>query len=165
MHPEVKAGTAQANGMNKALGNVTDIRHVLRKRRGNQQEGNDPLDIGLNALETTCKGKHGSDLSLSAFAGRLGKTGAYMTQVSQAARVFREILTQVKNFNADGRTKHLTEIHSAPSTTWPTLAALLQDHDWSVKDTKAAVERIKSVAESIPEWWPDLSDGWNSDLH
>ena len=132
-----------------------------RRRIGNQQSGNDPLDIGLNALETTCKGKHGSDLSLSAFAGRLGKSVQVVSQNAQAAKVYREISSQLETFNSDGRVQHLVAIHSAPSPTWPVLAAFLQEHDWSVKDTKAAVERIKSVSESLPAWWPDLGDGWS----
>ena len=75
-----------------------------------------------------------------------------MTQVSQAARVFREISTEVNNLNATGCTKHLTEIHSAPSSTWPMLVALLQNNDWSEKDTKAAIGRIKEVSAAVPAW-------------
>lgn len=93
---------------------LDDIEANILLLSSNQQEGNDPLDIGLNALDTTTKGKHKSDLSLSAFAKRLGKSSASVTQVTQAATVFQQIFTRVKNFNPDGIHRHLYEIHSAP---------------------------------------------------
>lgn len=135
---------------------LDDIEANILMLTSNQQEGNDPLDIGLNALDTTTKGKHKSDLSLSAFARRLGKTGAYLTQVTQGARVYREILTQVNNFDPTDRAKHLTEIHAAHESTWVILAGLLQEHSWSVKDTKAAVDRVRAVADLVPAWLPDV---------
>jgi hypothetical protein len=107
----------------------------------------------LNALDTVEKGKHGSDLSLSGFAGRIGKSVTVVSQNAQAARVYREVSTPVEKYNATGRTKHLTEIHSAPSSTWPMLATLLQSNDWSVKDVKAAVDRVKEVSAAIPVWF------------
>lgn len=136
---------------------LDDIEANILMLTSNQQEGNDPLDIGLNALDTTTKGKHKSDLSLSAFAKRLGKSSASVTQVTQAATVFQQIFTRVKNFNQDGVHRHLYEIHAAPESTWVLLAGLLQEHSWSVKDTKAAVDRIRSVAECVPAWLPDVS--------
>ena len=57
-----------------------------------QQEGNDPLDIGLNALDTLDKGKHNSNLNVSGFAKRLGKSQGYLTKVFQAATVFSKII-------------------------------------------------------------------------
>lgn len=109
----------------------------------------------MKALETVEKSKGGrglvgSALSVSGFAKRLGKSQGYITETVQGAEVYK-LIAQAISFEPCGRLKHLTAIHSAPSPTWPTLAALLQDHDWSVKDTKAAVERIKSVAESLPD--------------
>jgi hypothetical protein len=48
-------------------------------------------------------------------------------RTAQAAKVYREISTQVENFSAAYRTKHLTEIHAAPTETWALLAGLLQE--------------------------------------
>ena len=127
----------------------------------NQQEGNDPLDIGLNALDTVEKSKGGrgvkSELSLSAFARRLGKGLTVVSQNAQAAKVYKKVSTQVEGFNATDRAKHLTEIHSAPESTWVILAGLLQAHSWSVKDTKSAVDRVRSVADLAPDWLLDVS--------
>jgi ParB-like chromosome segregation protein Spo0J len=136
---------------------LDDVEANLRLLIGNQQEGNDPLDVGLNALDTVEKSKGGrgvtSELSVSGFASRIGKTQGYLTQVTQAATVYRKVITQVMGFSPTGRTKHLFEIHSAPSPTWPMLATLLQSNDWSVKDTKAAVDRVKEVSAAIPAWF------------
>lgn len=129
----------------------------LRLLIGNQQEGNDPLDIGLNALDTVEKSKGGrgvtSELSVSGFAERIGKSKQYLSEVTQAATVFRILSAQADSFDASNRTKHLTAIHSAPSPTWPMLATLLQSNDWSVKDVKAAVDRVKEVSAAIPAWF------------
>ena len=73
----------------------------LRLLSSNQQEGNDPLDIGLNALDTVEKSKGGrgvkSELSISGFAKRLGKSQGFISQMSQAAQVYK-LFTQVNSF-------------------------------------------------------------------
>ena len=140
---------------------LDDIEANLLLLTGNQQEGNDPLDIGLNALDTVEKSKGGrgvqSELSLSAFAKRLGKGITVVSQNAQAAKVYRKVSTQVEGFCATDRSKHLTEIHAAPESTWVLLAGLLQEHSWTVKETKAAVDRIRSVADLAPDWLADIA--------
>ena len=131
---------------------LDDIEANLLLLTGNQQEGNDPLDIGLNALDTLDKGKHNSNLNVSGFAKRLGKSQGYLTKVFQAATVFSKIIPQGIIFDPTDRSKHLTEIHAAPESTWALLAGLLQEHSWTVKETKAAVDRIRSVADLVPDW-------------
>ena len=131
---------------------LDDIEANILLLSSNQQEGNDPLDIGLNALDTTTKGKHKSDLSLSAFAKRLGKGLTVVSQNAQAAKVFRKVSSQLEFFSTANRSQHLTEIHAAPESTWVILAGLLQEHSWSVKDTKAAVDRVRTVADLVPAW-------------
>ena len=125
----------------------------------NEQTGNDPLDIGLIALDSTTPGKHKSELSLSAFARMLGKSNGFISQVKHAANVYRkfEFFSQLKNFDTTGRTQHLFEIHAAPESTWVMLAGLLQEHSWTVKDTKAAVDRVREVFNAAPDWWTDVS--------
>ena len=80
-----------------------------------------------------------------------------MGQVVSAAKVFRILETQVSGFDATDRSKHLYEIHAAPESTWAILAGLLQEHSWSVKDTKAAVDRVRTVAGLVPAWLPAVS--------
>ena len=111
----------------------------------------------LDTLATVEKSKGGrgvkTEMSVSAFAKRLGKSQPYITQVVKAAEVYK-LISQLMGFSGTGRVQHLFEIHAAPEPTWATLAALLVEQDWSVKDTKAAVERINAVQEAIPDWWP-----------
>ena len=87
----------------------------------------------MPTLTTDEKSKGGrgvkSALSVSGFAGRLGKSKGYLTQVTQAAKVFRKLFSQLNSFSPQGKVQHLFEIHSAPEHTWPTLAALLQEHE------------------------------------
>ncbi|MBK5941413.1 hypothetical protein CCR96_19615 [Halochromatium roseum] len=40
------------------------------------------------------------------------------------------------------RRLHLVELKQSPRELWPMLAGLLVEHDWSVKEVKAAVERL-----------------------
>jgi hypothetical protein len=120
----------------------------------NQQTGNDTLDIGLNALDTTTKGKHKSDLSLSAFAKRLGKTGAYLTLVTQGAIIYRKLLTQVNNFEADYRKAcadklmsptHLREM-DVPDNALALIYRLTKEQKWTKEQTKSASDRVRTVA-------------------
>ena len=50
------------------------------------------------------------------------------------------------------RTKHLCAINSAPADTWQTLTTLLVENTWSVKDTKAAVDRVIGLTTACPKW-------------
>ena len=126
---------------------LDDVETNLRLLSSNQQEGNDPLDIGLNALDTTSKGKHESDLSLSAYALKLGKSNGFITQVTQAATVYREIFTQVKNSDFEGRYKHLYEIHAAPHWLWVALVKQMIESGWTVQVTRDKVGAFKEVAD------------------
>jgi hypothetical protein len=100
---------------------LDDVEANLRLLIGNQQEGNDPLDIGLNALDTVEKSKGGrgvtSELSVSGFARAIGKSEAMMRQVIKAAEVYQKLRSQLRGFVSTGKTQHLYEIHSAPSST------------------------------------------------
>ena len=76
--------------------------------------------------------------------------------MTQAAQVYK-LVTQVTSLPATGIAKHLVEIHAAPESTWALLAGLLQEQSWTVKDTKAAVDRVRSVDDLAPDWLPDIS--------
>ena len=85
------------------------------------QEGNDPLDIGLNALDTVEKSKGGrgvkSELSVSGFALRLGKKQQDISKLMNAGTVLRKLKECSVGFESDGRAFHLFEIHAAPEST------------------------------------------------
>jgi hypothetical protein len=84
---------------------------------------------------------------------QIGKTHQYVTQVRQAA----EVLAAVKPFSQlNGlldKAQHLNAVHLSPSDTRPLLVEHLLADDWTVKDTDAAVKRVKDLLEVIPEWW------------
>jgi hypothetical protein len=65
----------------------------------------------------------------------------------------KKLFSQLNGFDSTGRVQHLFTIHATPSSSWPMLASLLQSNDWSVKDTKAAVDRIKEVSAALPAWF------------
>ena len=137
---------------------LDDIDANILLLSSNQQEGNDPLDIGLNALDTVEKSKGGrgvkSALSVSGFARAIGKTQQSVSQVIQAAEVYK-LTSQLVSFDPANRSQHLSEIHAAPESTWGLLAGLLQQHSWTVKDTKAAVDRTSRPHRRIrpqPNW-------------
>ncbi len=55
-----------------------------------------------------------------------------------------------KSKNLHDKTSHLYEISKAPKDTWQILADLLIKCDWSVKDTQAAINRVKSI--TLLDW-------------
>jgi hypothetical protein len=50
-----------------------------------------------------------SELSVSAFAKRLGKDQGYISRLTQAATVFKKLMSQGIGFDPTDRAKHLTE--------------------------------------------------------
>lgn len=81
---------------------LDDTEASLRLLVGNQQTGNDPLDIGLTALATVVKSNGGrgvkSEMSVSAFAERLGKSVPVISNAILAAQVHKKLLIQIKGF-------------------------------------------------------------------
>jgi len=121
--------------------------------RSNAQGELSPLEIGLHALEFVKLGKRGRGNSgdgLAEYATAISRTAARITQVRQAARVYK-MLTQVNNLSDDQKnglmtcSKHLTEIHQAPESLWPLLVQAMLSKSWSVKDTKAHVAKIAEL--------------------
>ena len=77
----------------------------------------------------------------------LGKSNGFITQVTQAATVYREIFTQVKNSDFEGRYKHLYEIHAAPQWLWSALVKQMIESGWTVQVTRDKVGAFKEVAD------------------
>ena len=104
------------------------------------EEGIHALDSGLNGSE---------------YARQSGKKQPEVARRVMAARVFKVMPHGITDpTSVDWR--NLAEIHAAPESTWALLAGLLQEHSWSVKETKAAVDRIRSIADLAPDWPKNL---------
>lgn len=107
-----------------------------------------PLEIGVHALEAVelgigGKGKKGG---LSSYAEAIGKTQGYITQVRQAAEVFKAIkpITQVIGFL--DKAKHLAAIHGADKKLWPLLVRQMFKHSWTVTDTEHWVSQVTAAS-------------------
>ena len=135
---------------------LDDVETNLLLLSSNQQEGNDPLDIGLNALDTVEKSKGGrgvrSELSVRGFADALGKSHPYLVQVTQAAEVYK-LVTRVTSFKAAGIHRNLAEIHAAPNWLWSALVKQMIESGWTVQITRDKVGAFKEVSD--PPSWAD----------
>jgi protein gp37/ParB-like chromosome segregation protein Spo0J len=133
---------------------LNDIEANLRLLISNEQQGNDPLDVGINALDTIQKSNGGrglqSDMGVRGYARRLGKSHTFVRYTMEAAEVYKTG-NSVSSFNADGLTKQLAEIHAAPSWLWSSLVTLMREKSWTVETTKKAVDAVKGIADP-PEW-------------
>ena len=103
----------------------------------NSQGELSPLEIGLHALHcvSLSSGGRGKTGGLSEYAAKVGKSGGFITQIVQAARVAEAVkpFTQVKGL--EDKTKHLSAIHALPKEAWqPAVEAMLAG-GWSAKDT------------------------------
>ena len=115
------------------------------------------LYISDNAEKASKKG-----LSRGALVKALtGKEGAAADSEGRrraaAGAVIRALISQAVNVDSlldseSAKTNHLVEINSLPESAWPAAVDLMLEHGWSVKDTQAAVERIKSVLAARPAW-------------
>ena len=107
------------------------------------------LEIGIHALATVNnKTKKGG--GVRAYAAEIGKGENSLKEWIAAASVY-EVLCRTSGTNAiHDKTTHLYEISKAPQHSWQILADLLIKCDWSVKDTQAAINRVKSI--TLLDW-------------
>ncbi len=163
-HYEIVAGHHRAEAVNRAgftaipcwVAELTDEEAFMQLVLSNAQSELSPLEIGVHALEAVPseQGKGGG--GLQAYADQIGKSRQYVSQVRQAAGVLKEIksvTSQLKLRNFLDKAKHLAAIHLAPEDTWALLVEHLLSDQWAVKDTEAAVKRVKDLLEVIPDWW------------
>jgi site-specific DNA-methyltransferase (adenine-specific) len=107
------------------------------------------LEIGIHALATVNdKTKKGG--GVRAYAAEIGKGEVSVTEWTKAASVYVFLPRSCETKELNEKTKHLYEISKAPQDTWQILADLLIKCDWSVKDTQAAVNRVKSI--NLLDW-------------
>lgn len=109
----------------------------------NSQGELSPLEIGMHALHcvSLSKGGAGKTGGLSAYAAKVGKSGAHITQVVNAARVAKA-LTQVKGL--EDKTKHLSAIHALPESCWQPAVEAMLAKKWSAKETAEKVKESKA---------------------
>jgi ParB/RepB/Spo0J family partition protein len=99
----------------------------------NNQGELSPLERGLHActgLQTYSR----NGANVKKYADRVGATTGYISQIRQAANVYRGIqerFSQLKLSQLTNKAQHLYAIHKAPKETWTQLAQALLDHDWS----------------------------------
>lgn len=104
--------------------------------------------LSRTRLVTAATGKDGQAARHDAL--RLGDAGEVIAYLIEAqCSLVGTLLDPDKT-----RTRHLVEIKQASRELWPMLAGLLVEHEWSVKDAKSATDRIKSITDAIPSWWP-----------
>lgn len=101
----------------------------------------------LSALE---RGVHAlnSGLGVREYASRAGLSPGYVTTMRQGAEVFARANTDA---DLSDKTRHLAEIHAAPSWLWSALVARLIEKEWSVDVTRKAVKALSDLPE-VPEW-------------
>jgi len=135
---------------------LDDTEASLRLLVGNQQTGNDPLDIGLTALATVVKSNGGrgvkSEMSVSAFAERLGKSQQVISNAILAARVHQKLTIQIVSFETasiDFSTK--LEIGRAPEWMWVAFGMAAMEGKWNKDTAKQMVGNYKAANEP-PDW-------------
>ena len=100
----------------------------------------------FNQMGEKAQGKKGG--GMQAYADAIGKPVKFIEMNSKADEVRSSLPKSTSEVNE--KTTHLYEISKAPQHTWQILADLLIKCDWSVKDTQAAVNRVKSI--TLLDW-------------
>ena len=127
---------------------MTDEEAFLELVRANNQGELSPLEIGMHALRAVelSVGGAGNEGGLSAYAGSIGRSQGYVSQVRAAAKV----ISRLMGFNVANllkKSQHLYSISRAPETDWQWLVELLIERDWSVKATEAAVGAVLQLGD------------------
>lgn len=123
----------------------------------NAQSELTPLEVGIHALEAIelgigGKGKKGG---LSEYAERIGKAKGYISEIRDAAKVFKALeQTVLLRERLLDKAKHLSAIHAADEKLWPLLVKQMFKHSWTVADTEHWVTQVKQF--KIDELWQEI---------
>lgn len=111
------------------------------------------LYVYRNAVKDSKKGLSRTALTAAA-TGRTGKAAIDMARALGDAGGVLEQCRDVSTLLDPDRnlTHHCAAISALPTEQYAPMLTLLLEHGWSVKDTQAAVERVKSVIVARPEW-------------
>ena len=94
----------------------------------NNQGELSPLEIGIHALHAVPLGQGKKGKGLTAYAGLVGKSQPYISQVRAAAEVFEELHKSTYEVcDLLDKAKHLSAIHAANQPLWPLLVNALLD--------------------------------------
>jgi hypothetical protein len=132
---------------------LSDTQANIRLISSNQQEGNSPLDIGLNAIETVAKSNGGSNSKgqgLAAYADSIGKSKQLLGQWMGAGKVY---INCKDNFTVDCKAYvyHLYETSKADPRAWPCLVERPVMESWTVSDCKhwEGITRLSAATTAI----------------
>ena len=106
-----------------------------------------PLERGMHALN--------SGMDVKGYAASVGRARTSVQHEVYAAAVATAV-PHVGHGEITDKTRHLDEIHAAPSWLWPALVAAMLAKGWNVETTRAQVARLKDVTADPPGW---LADG------
>ena len=138
-----RAGLAEAPAWVREM---DDDEAFMQLVLGNTQGELTPLEIGMHALVWLGPQKH--------YVERTGFGKSYISQLRSAAEVARVYSGKLAGLG--DKAKHLYEISRGPRETWTVLVDALVKRGWSVSDTKAAVDKVRSfhVPQQYASWLP-----------
>ena len=97
-----------------------------------------------------------TEMSVTAFAERLGKSKQVISNAILAARVHEKLSIQIDNFDPTGRYAVLVEIGQAPEWLWCGLGQAAMDGKWTKETARQMVGNYKQAPEP-PKWCEPLS--------
>ncbi len=159
---------AQTVGLEQVFCVIEDMDDESAVLRIAQDNLNDPLPwysiclyVFQNAVKDSKKGLSRTALVMAATGKGEGAANIDGIRSANAGEVVAYLIEQSYDIarlldTETNRRYHLCEIKAAPVETWPLLAGLLVEHSWSVKDTKAAVERVVAVLSAQQEWMKSI---------
>jgi hypothetical protein len=143
---------------------LDDATAYMELAADNNQGELTPLEVGLHALGAVDLGKGGRGQSggISAYARHIGRSDGYIGKMVAAARVYQVVKPMFTGVDFGEKTKHLYEISRAPEAYWATLADRMTTGDWSVDNTRLAVDQVlvqaplngDEISTFIPDFQP-----------
>jgi site-specific DNA-methyltransferase (adenine-specific) len=132
---------------------LDDDQAFLELVKANSQGELSPLEIGIHALKYVemSEGGRGKKGGLSEYAREIGKAQSTMSELKNAAQVYK-VIAQAIGLPVTSlldKSKHLSHISKTPSQHWQQLTDLLIEKEWSAKQTEVIVSAIKEI--DIPE--------------
>ena len=97
-----------------------------------------------------------TEMSVTAFAERLGKSQPVISQAMSAAKVHQKFVSQLTNFDHTGRFSIMVEIGQAPEWLWCGLGQAAMDGKWTKETARQMVGNYKQAPEP-PKWCEPLS--------
>ena len=149
-HRKAAAETAALSAIPCWVEDMDDETAFMQLVLANSQGELTALERGFHALRATEKGsKLGK--SIKAYAENIGRPQSSVDLEVKSARVANSYHTCGNCSDVASKSRHLAEIHAAPEPTWPALIKYLIKNEWSVRDVKHYVGKVKEF--EIPDEW------------